>query len=82
MKKATHRRRAIKPPKSTNTVSASPAHEDRLRHKQRQDLRKQLKAVAIANAERDLAIAKDWCHIEEESWQKWLSTPDRHAKQC
>ena len=68
-----------KPPKSTGTGSDSPAEEKRLSLRQKRDLRKQLKAGAIANAERDLVMAKEWCHVEEEVWQKW---GDRRVKPC
>jgi len=36
----------------------------------RAELRKQLIEGYIANAERDLQMAKDWFPLEEEAWQK------------
>lgn len=33
-------------------------------------LREQVKAGAIANAERDLAIAREWFDIDDELWQE------------
>ncbi|MDQ3220489.1 MAG: ribbon-helix-helix domain-containing protein [Acidobacteriota bacterium] len=32
-------------------------------------MREALKAGAIANAERDLAMAQEWFHLEEEIWK-------------
>jgi CopG family transcriptional regulator/antitoxin EndoAI len=37
--------------------------------KGKQNLRKQLKAGCLANAERDLEIAAEWFPIDEEAWQ-------------
>lgn len=36
----------------------------------KQNLRARLKAEALANAERDLAIAAEWFPLEEEAWQR------------
>jgi len=35
-----------------------------------QNLRERLKQGYLANAERDLAIAREWFPLEEEAWQK------------
>ena len=35
-------------------------------------LKQQLKEGAIARAERDLEMAKEWSHLEDEVWQKYL----------
>jgi CopG family transcriptional regulator/antitoxin EndoAI len=35
-----------------------------------QNLREQLKQEALANAERDLAMAAEWFPLEEDAWQK------------
>ena len=32
-------------------------------------MRESIKAGAIANAERDLAMAQEWFHLEEEIWK-------------
>lgn len=36
----------------------------------RSNLAEQLKAGALANAQRDLSIAEDWFCLEEEAWQQ------------
>jgi CopG family transcriptional regulator/antitoxin EndoAI len=36
----------------------------------RSNLAEQLKAGALANAKRDMAIAEEWFPLEEEAWQK------------
>lgn len=36
----------------------------------RTNLRKQLKEGAIRRAERDLELAEEWFHLEEEAWSK------------
>jgi CopG family transcriptional regulator/antitoxin EndoAI len=36
----------------------------------RQHLRAQLKREALANADRDLAMAAEWFPLEEEAWRK------------
>ncbi len=36
---------------------------------QKQDLHEQIKAGSIANAERDLKMAKEWFDLEEEIWR-------------
>lgn len=81
MKKGTHRRINITLPESTVAILEKVAargerssfidaailkyfHEVR-----REDLREQIKAGSIANAERDLEIARDWFDLEEEVWR-------------
>lgn len=36
----------------------------------KKNLRKMLKEGYLRNAKRDLAITKEWFHLEEEAWQK------------
>ena len=36
----------------------------------RSNLAEQLKAGALANAKRDMAIAEEWFPLEEEAWQR------------
>lgn len=36
----------------------------------RRNLAEQLKAGAVANANRDMAIAEEWFPLEEEAWQR------------
>jgi CopG family transcriptional regulator/antitoxin EndoAI len=46
----------------------------------RQHLRAQLKQEALANAERDLAMAAEWYPLEEEAWQKRTSKKPSKGK--
>jgi CopG family transcriptional regulator/antitoxin EndoAI len=39
----------------------------------RRHLRAQLKREALANADRDLVMAAEWFHLEEEAWAKATS---------
>jgi CopG family transcriptional regulator/antitoxin EndoAI len=45
----------------------------------RSNLAEQLKAGALANATRDLAIAEEWFPLEEEAWQR-RQKPHQKAK--
>lgn len=38
----------------------------------KQDLREQIKEGSIARAERNLQMAQEWSHLEDEVWQKYL----------
>ncbi len=44
----------------------------------RSNLAEQLKAGALANAKRDMAIAEEWFPLEEEAWQR--TAPRKKAK--
>ena len=46
----------------------------------RKKLAEQLKRGAIANAQRDLEIAREWFFIDEEAWQLARSTTQRKMK--
>jgi CopG family transcriptional regulator / antitoxin EndoAI len=46
----------------------------------RQHLRERLKQEALANAERDLAMAAEWFPLEEEAWQKITRKKSGRAK--
>ena len=39
------------------------------------NLRSRLKEEAIANADRDLAMAAEWFPLEEEAWQTFKASP-------
>jgi CopG family transcriptional regulator/antitoxin EndoAI len=41
----------------------------------RANLRSRLKEEAIANADRDLAMAAEWFPLEEEAWQTFKASP-------
>jgi CopG family transcriptional regulator/antitoxin EndoAI len=81
MKKVTHKRINITLPESTVTLLETVADKggrstfidtairQHIHEIQKHDLREQIKAGAIANAERDLEMAQEWFHIEEELWQ-------------
>lgn len=45
-------------------------------------LRDRLKAEALANAQRDLAIAAEWFPLAEEAWQtfEWSRKPKKSVK--
>jgi CopG family transcriptional regulator/antitoxin EndoAI len=46
----------------------------------RANLRTRLKEEAIANADRDLAMAADWFPLEEEAWRTFEHTARKPAK--
>lgn len=46
----------------------------------RHHLRAQLRQEAIANAERDLAMAAEWFPLEEEAWQRAAGKKPRKRK--
>ena len=43
----------------------------------KQNLRERLKQGAIANADRDLAIAQEWFALDEQTWRKGLARKGR-----
>lgn len=45
------------------------AIKERARRMKRQDLRERLKEGAIVHRERDLQLAEEWFHLEEELWR-------------
>ena len=81
MKKIIHKRINITLPESTvamlETVADKGARSTfidaairtHIHEIQKHDLRGQIKAGAIANAERDLEIAREWFDLEEEIWR-------------
>jgi CopG family transcriptional regulator/antitoxin EndoAI len=46
----------------------------------RQHLRAQLRQEALANAERDLAMAAEWFPLEEEAWQRATDKKTKKGK--
>ena len=81
MKKSAHRRINITLPESTVELLETVADKGRrstfidaaiqkhIHEMRKEDLREQLRAGAIANAERDLEIAREWFDLEEEIWR-------------
>ena len=81
MKKVTHKRINITLPASTvamlETVAdkggrstfIDAAIQKHIHEMRKEDLREQIKAGAIANAERDLEMAREWFDLEEEIWR-------------
>jgi CopG family transcriptional regulator/antitoxin EndoAI len=84
MKKTTHKRINITLPESTVAMIESVADKggrSRLidsavklyvKGLKQKSLRQQLKEGAIARAERDLQMAQEWSHLEDEVWEKYL----------
>ena len=60
---------ANKGERSTFIDAAIKKYIDEIR---KQDLREQIRAGSIANAERDLQMAQEWSHLEDEVWQMYL----------
>ncbi|CAN5172567.1 hypothetical protein BH20ACI2_BH20ACI2_10700 [soil metagenome] len=81
MKKITYKRINITLPESTvamlETVADNGARstfidaaiKKYIHEIRKQDLREQIKVGAIANAERDLEMAREWFDLEEEVWR-------------
>lgn len=81
MKKVAYKRINITLPESTVAMLESVANtggrstlidtaiRKHIQEIQKQDLREQIKAGSIANAERDLEMAREWFDIEEELWR-------------
>jgi len=47
------------------------AIRNQIRSARKQKLREELKAGAVANAERDLAMVREWEQIEDETWPEY-----------
>jgi CopG family transcriptional regulator/antitoxin EndoAI len=83
MKTVVHRRLNITLPESTVVMLESVAAKGErsavidfairryVTEMRKDDLREQLKAGAIANAERDLAIVREWDELGDESWPEY-----------
>lgn len=81
MKRVTHKRINITLPESTVAMLETVADKGgrstfidaairkHIHEMRKEDLREQLKAGAVANAERDLEIAGEWFDLEEEVWR-------------
>lgn len=81
MKNAVHKRLNITLPESTVTLLETVANKgerstfiDAAIRKHildihRENLREEIKAGSIANAERDLEIVREWFDVEEEVWR-------------
>lgn len=81
MKKVTHKRINITLPESTvamleniadkggRSTFIDAAIRKHIHEIQKDDLREQIKAGAIANAERDLEMSREWFDLEEELWR-------------
>lgn len=84
MKKAAHKRINITLPESTVEMIESVADKGSrsslidsavklyVKNLKQITLKQQLKEGAIARAERNLAMAREWSHLEDEVWQKYL----------
>ena len=80
MKNAVHKRLNITLPEATVSMLESVAAKGErstfidaairrhINETRKEDLREQLKAGAIANAERALAMVREWDQLEDESW--------------
>lgn len=55
--------------KGSRSTFIDVAIRERARKLKQKSLREQLKEGAIVNRERDLAIAQEWFHLEEELWE-------------
>lgn len=81
MKNAVHKRLNITLPESTVKLLETVANKGErstfidaairkhIHEMQRKDLREEIKAGSIANAERDLEFAREWFDLEEEAWR-------------
>ncbi|MGB7067918.1 MAG: hypothetical protein WBD22_00300 [Pyrinomonadaceae bacterium] len=81
MSKTAHKRINITLPESTVAMLESlagkgsrstfinEAIKERAKKLKQQNLRELLKEGAIVHRERDLAIAREWFHLEEELWE-------------
>ena len=84
MKKAAHKRINITLPESTVALLESVADKGNrssliddavklyVKNLKEKTLKQQLKEGAIARAERNLEMAQEWSHLEDEVWQKYL----------
>jgi CopG family transcriptional regulator/antitoxin EndoAI len=59
-------------PKGKRSSFISEAVLNYVKTRGQQNLKERLKQGYLANAERDLDIARDWFPLEEEAWQKTL----------
>ncbi len=81
MKNAVHKRLNITLPESTVTLLETVANKGErstfidaairkhIHEIRKENLREEIKAGSIANAERDLEIAREWFDLEEEVWR-------------
>ncbi|MBX3291233.1 MAG: hypothetical protein KF855_18150 [Acidobacteria bacterium] len=84
MKKTAHKRINITLPESTVALLESVADKGNrssliddavklyVKNLKEKTLKQQLKEGAIARAERNLEMAQEWSHLEDEVWQKYL----------
>lgn len=84
MKKTAHKRINITLPEATvalleqvadkgsRSTFIDEAIKTRVKSLRQQTLHEQLKEGAIARAERNLQVAQEWSHLEDEVWQKYL----------
>lgn len=84
MKKTAHRRINITLPEATvvllervagkgsRSTFIDEAIRSRVSNMDQQTLREQLKEGSIKRAERNLQMAQEWSHLEDEVWQKYL----------
>lgn len=84
MKKATHKRINITLPESTIDMLESIADKGSrsnlidnalkvyIKDLKKKRLKQQLKEGAIARSERNLELAQEWTHLEDEVWEKYL----------
>ena len=84
MKKAAHKRINITLPESTVEMIESVADKGGrsslidsavrlyVKNLKKTSLEQQLKEGSIARAERNLKMAQEWAHLEDEVWQKYL----------
>lgn len=84
MKKAAHKRINITLPESTVEMIESITDKGSrsslidsavrlyVKNLKQKSLKQKLKEGAIARAERNLQMAQEWAHLEDEVWQKYL----------
>ncbi len=58
--------------KGSRSTFIDDAIKSRVRSLEQQNLRDQLEEGAIARAERNLQMAQEWSHLEDEVWRKYL----------
>ncbi|MEQ1606180.1 MAG: hypothetical protein ABL999_15065 [Pyrinomonadaceae bacterium] len=58
--------------KGSRSTFIDDAIKSRVKNLEQQNLREQLKEGAIERAERNLQMAREWSHLEDEVWQKYL----------
>lgn len=58
--------------KGSRSTFIDDAIKSRITDMEQKNLQEQLKEGAIERAERNLQMAQEWSHLEDEVWQKYL----------